>query len=87
MAEPFIPRDKPKSWIIAICAGLLALLGFGPLLFISAYFEVRWLLTLASIGFSACVLAVFAMWAIFIPRLLAGHYRRIEQRSWADQLW
>lgn len=87
MSEPFIPRDKPRSWVIAICSGLICLLGFGPLLFISAYFDVSWLFQVSSLGATLCVVTFFVMWAIFVPRLLLGHYKQLEPQDWSSQLW
>jgi len=39
--KPFLPRDKPKSWIVFIICGLAGLLIAGPLMFSGIMFEIE----------------------------------------------
>ena len=87
MSRPFIPRDKPKSWVIFICAVLVALLGFGPMGFLGGVFDVRPLYYLGVSGFVACWVVGVIAWFVFAAGLATGKYRNLPARSWNEQVW
>ena len=84
--QPFFPDDKPRSWVVAISAGLLGLL-FGLIAFGAAWADMPAIKTLFFFAFAACW-AIFAMcWVIFIVGHLSGRYRSIQPRPWREQVW
>ena len=87
MSEPFIPRDKPKSWVIFICAGLIGLLGFGPLMFIGAWLHIRLIEWLGNTGFVLSWATMAAMSPILIANTFTGKYRNLKPRPWKEQVW
>ena len=87
MAAPFIPPDKPKSWVFGICAVLVALLIVAPLMFISHGLNLPMIYELLGMGFVACWVVFAASWLVFIIGLLSGKYRQLEPRAWRDQVW
>ena len=87
MARPFIPRDKPKSWVIFICAGLIGLLGFGPIAFLGAAYEITAAYYLGISGFALCWAVGALTWFVFMAGLLTGKYRNLPARSWSEQVW
>jgi hypothetical protein len=87
MSEPFIPRDKPKAWVIFICAGLIAVLGFGPLMFIGEWLQIGVLEWIGTTGFLLCWATAAAMSVILIPNTFAGKYRNLQPRPWKEQVW
>ena len=87
MAEPFIPRDKPKSWVIGVCAGLCALLIFGPILGLAIFYESVWLRYVGMFGFFSCWCAFAASAIISISQLSSGRYENLVARDWKDQIW
>ncbi|MFQ6756997.1 MAG: hypothetical protein D9V46_02180 [Deltaproteobacteria bacterium] len=84
--RPFIPRDKPKFWVIAIIAGLSGL-GFG-LLMIGA---VLLALPLLKGFFIGCFLASLATFFVssfgLVFGMLAGRYRGLTEKPWREQVW
>ena len=87
MSRPFIPRDKPKSWVIFICGVLIALLGFGPVAMFGGALEIGPLYYLGVAGFVACWVAATVAWLVFIVGLIAGKYRKLPPRPWSEQVW
>jgi hypothetical protein len=85
--RPFIPRDRPKSFIIGIIAGLTALLIGGPLLVGGKLLEVGVLLYLGYIIFIACWAVAAIMWVVFGSGLITGRYKNIKAGDWKDQVW
>ena len=85
--KPFIPKDKPKSWILGIISALIALLIIGPILFIGAYLGNEFIKGIGYLLFISCWLVFTVTWLIFIVGLISGKYKNIEEKKWADQLW
>lgn len=84
--EPFIPNDKPRSWVVSVCAGLIGL-AVGLIAFIATWLDLP---ALKSIAFTAFVLswaalAVFGL--VFLVRLFSGRYGNVESRPWKEQVW
>ncbi len=85
--RPFIPRDKPKSWIVFIIAALVALFFGGPILFISTIYDLSFALKLGIIIFaSACTVGI-VMWCVFAVGMLRGKYGSLDERPWSEQVW
>ncbi len=84
--RPFIPRDKPRFWVLFVLAGLsgmgVGLIGFG-----AAWFEQRWLASPMMLLFACCWLVAAVSWLGFIFGLLTGRYRNLSPRPWAEQIW
>jgi hypothetical protein len=88
MAEqkPFIPRDKPKSWVVGILAGLVGLcVGFVAVA--AVMLGLNWLKQIAVAVFFLCGLVFGVTWLVFISGLLSGRYRNIQEKQWKEQLW
>ena len=65
MSKPFFPRNKPKSWVVMISAGLLSLLVFGPIGFLGAAVDFVPLYVLGVAGFLVCCATFAVMWFVF----------------------
>jgi hypothetical protein len=87
MSQPFIPQNKPKSWVVFVCAGLIGLLCFGPFMLLAHFLEITPLLYIGKTGFFMCVAAMFLTWPVFIFGLLTGKYKDIPARTWKEQVW
>jgi hypothetical protein len=84
--KPFIPRDKPKSWVVGILAGLVGL-SVGLVGFVAAWVGINWLKLLAIFFFAVCWLVFAATWFVFVFGLLTGRYKNIQPKVWSEQLW
>lgn len=84
--EPFIPKDKPKSWVVGLLAGLVGL-AVGLVAFAAAWAGISWLKSIAMFLFVLCWLAFAASWFVFIFGLLTGRYRNMQLKEWREQLW
>lgn len=85
--RPFIPRDKPKSWVISV---ILRLGFFGFVLF--GFLLDHWgLLHYFSIlyGFLLIVLLIgdLVASAIYARRWRAGYYDNLTPKPWKEQIW
>ena len=85
--KPFIPKDKPKSWVILILFGLCGLLIAGPIMFLGAYFKIAFIKEIGSFLFTLCWISAVASWFVFIVGMLTGKYRNIKEQEWNKQLW
>jgi hypothetical protein len=85
--KPFIPRNKPKSFIIAILAGLTCFFGAAPIIFAGHFLELSLIKTFGMILFFLCVVTFFIMWFIGMVQMIRGKYRKMEERYWKDQVW
>ena len=83
MSRPFIPRDKPESWVVFFSALLVALLVFGPLVFLAE----GWLYRVGSVGFIACWVVAASMWVVYRIGTGTGRHNKLEPRPWKDQVW
>lgn len=84
--RPFIPTDKPKSWVLFILACLTGI-AIGLIAFIAAYNELNVVAKIVSPFFFICWLIAAVNWFIFMFGLLTGRYKKIEHRSWNEQVW
>ena len=87
MSQPFIPRDKPKSWVLFICAGLIALLFFAPIIGLGILFEANWLRLLGMFGFFVCWCVGAVAGAVLAVGNFSGRYRDLRAKDWKDQVW
>ena len=85
-SAPFIPKDKPKSWVVGILAGLVGL-AVGFVAFTAAWTGISWLKSIAVFLFALCWLVAATSWFVFIFGLLTGRYRNMQPREWSEQLW
>jgi hypothetical protein len=85
--KPFFPRDKPKSWVVGTASILAGLLVAAPVMISGFSFQIK---VLAAVGQAlswCCWIVAVAMWALFITRLIAGHYKGVASRDWNEQIW
>lgn len=85
--KPFIPRDKPKAWVIFIIAVLVFIFISCPLMIVGIKIENNIIEMLGKFLFFACSVVVAAMTAIGIIQNIRGRYDKIEERDWNDQVW
>ena len=85
--KPFLPRDKPKSWVVLTICILASLLLAAPLAFSGIMFEIEALESFGKLLFLCCWIVGAAMWLVFAARSVAGHYKGIEDCDWRRQVW
>jgi hypothetical protein len=85
--KPFIPRDKPKSFILAIIAGLTGLLVAGPLMFAEYFWGLKMLAYIGKLLFVFSWTVGMVMGIVFASGLITGRYRNIEEKDWTHQIW
>ena len=85
--ETFLPRDKPKSWVVAIVCGLIGVLVAGPVAMAGIAFEISALKDAGTFLFWCCWVVAIPMGAIFLSKTMAGRYKGIESRNWNEQVW
>lgn len=86
-SKPFIPRNKPKSWVVFILACLMSLLVGGPLAILGAWLAVS---TIKAIGIAllAGSLAIgIISWLVFMAGTVSGKYKNIQEATWKEQVW
>ncbi len=82
----FIPRDRPRSWVILVVACLGGFL-FGAS---SALLESSLGVSfgrLPVVVLAVCVPIAVLSAAVYLHGLLVGRYRDIRARPWRDQVW
>jgi hypothetical protein len=85
-AHPFIPRNTPKSFIVAILGGLSGLAS-GGIAFFGHYLGSTLLLDGGRVLFGLCALVTLPMMAVFLINKLLGKYTQIVERPWDEQVW
>jgi hypothetical protein len=85
-AQPFIPTNKPRSWVIFNCACLLGI-AFGLLGFVFTWvgLNVVAFLPISLFAISWLVAAIF--WLVFMSGLLSGRYTKLQHKKWSEQVW
>lgn len=86
MKKPFFPRDKPKSFVLAILFVLIGLV-CGLLAFAGAALNVAFLRSLGTTLFLGCWLVAFPSLVLFNIKNFAGRYRGLDEKDWKDQEW
>ena len=84
--RPFIPRDKPKSFVIFTLAGLAGL-GVGLLAFAFAWFGFQPGYLAATGLFVVCWVVGALFLLLFAIQSIAGGYKDIQPKSWREQKW
>jgi hypothetical protein len=82
--ESFIPRKAPKSFVIAIIAGMVGVLFTGPLMLVAFYVGLKAIFLLGQLIFALCCALGVACGFFFISGLMTGRYRNIQERNWAE---
>ena len=85
--DPFLPRDKPKSWIVFIVSGLLGVLIAGPIALSGIWFEIEALVSVGRLLLWSCWAVAVSMWIVHFSRSIAGHYKDVGDHDWKDQIW
>jgi membrane protein implicated in regulation of membrane protease activity len=85
-SNPFIPLNKPRSWVIFICACLLGIaLGLLGFIFTWLGFKVAAVFLIALFVLSWVI--SFISWLVFISGLISGRYINIQHKQWSEQVW
>ena len=85
-AKPFIPRDKPKLWVLMTLACLCGL-ALGILVFAAAWVGIPWVSSLMALLLICCCLVGVICGIAFTVNLLMGRYRSLHERPWSEQQW
>jgi RsiW-degrading membrane proteinase PrsW (M82 family) len=84
-AKPFIPRNKPKSWVLFnLCILLLPVIG---LLWGAARPLSPLLFETLRVAFLACFALGFCMGIVYAHGVLTGRYGEMVERPWRNQMW
>jgi len=86
MPRPFIPRDRPKSWVVFVLACLTGLF-FGVVAVFAAWRGLSIVENLSRILFFASWLAGAASWLYWRVGTSSGQYQNLPERSWREQVW
>ena len=85
--KSFFPKDKPKSWVIAVSSALMGLLLAVPVMLLGMYLEIDLVKAIGTIMFVLCW-AVFAITScVCAVGMLTGKYRNLKEKEWREQLW
>jgi len=84
--QPFLPRDKPRSWVVGVCAGLIGM-AVGLVGFFFAWLGIKPVQAVAVFLFAICWLTFAASWLFFVLRLISGRYRNLQPKEWQQQIW
>ena len=85
--DPFIPKDKPKSWVLFILCGSVCLLLAGPLIFVGMYYEIKPVQIIGTVIFMSCWLIAMVSGFVFLSGSSQGKYKNLKEESWNKQLW
>jgi hypothetical protein len=82
----FIPRDKPKFFVVSVLSGLGALAA-GALLFAAGSFGLSALEAVLRPVFFLCWLVRAFCTVGFLAKQWTGRYHSLQDRSWKEQVW
>lgn len=85
--KPFIPRNKPKSWVVFILSCLFGLLVAGPIAILGASLAIS---SVKSLGVSLFMISWtigMGSWLVFTFGLASGKYKNIQEAEWREQVW
>ena len=85
-SEQFIPRDKPRSWVIAVLAALSGL-GAGLIAFAADALAIDFIKVVAITLFVVSLVTFAVSWLVLISGIISGRYATLEPKDWNDQLW
>jgi hypothetical protein len=83
----FIPRNKPKSWVVSVIACLSCLLVGAPLIFLGSAIGWDWMVRVGFIIVVLSVVTTFGTTTVFLGGMATGKYKALEPRKWREQLW
>ena len=84
--RPFIPQDKPKSWVVFVLAGLSGL-GVGLVGFALMWAGFTALAYVAMVLFVGCWLVGAFFIVIFAACTFSGAYKDLSPKPWSEQKW
>jgi hypothetical protein len=82
----FIPRDKPRSWIVFILAAMVGI-GFGLIALAGAWLKVEALYRVGYALVMSAWLVALVSWISWRNGVASGKYRDLTKRAWRDQVW
>ena len=85
--KPFIPRDKPKSWVLFICAISTQLLVVTPLMILGDYLESDTIAVISMVLFVVCFVVAVVMLLVYMVGFLRGRYATLTEQNWGKQVW
>ena len=85
--KPFIPKDKPKSFVTGILSSLLGLFVAAPILITGKYYDNNVIENLGYFMFISFWVLFAASCLVFIIGLSNGKYKNLEEKEWNEQQW
>jgi membrane protein implicated in regulation of membrane protease activity len=85
-SKPFIPLNKPRSWVVFVCACLLGI-AFGLIGFIFTWLGLKVLVVVPLSLFALSWVISCISWLVFISGLISGRYINIQHKQWSEQVW
>jgi hypothetical protein len=84
--QPFIPRDKPKFFVVAILFGLVGL-AVGLLAFVAGSLGLVAVENLLRPAFFICWCVMAFCMVGFLAKQWGGRYHGLQERPWKEQQW
>lgn len=85
--KPFIPRDKPKTWVISIVSSMIGLLVGGPLAILGRKLGIDVVFYFGATIFILSWFISFVSMATFVVGSSSGKYKKIKEVKWSEQIW
>lgn len=82
-----IPRNKPKSLIICIVAGVVGLFVAGPAVYAGTLLGCQPQVLFGRFLLMACAGIFALMWSVFMAGSVTGKYEELEAKDWNHQKW
>ena len=83
--KAFIPSDKPRLWILSLCALMLATIFVAPMMFLFA--DAPRVYSLLHTAFITLIILGLIAFLAFLLRAAMGHYQNLAPKPWKDQVW
>jgi len=84
--RPFISRNAPRSFVVAVLGGLCGL-GAGGITFFGRYLGSALLFEGGRVTFFLCAVVALPMIAVFLVKTWSGQYEHIAEKPWNEQMW
>jgi hypothetical protein len=84
--KPFIPRDKPKSWVIGIIAVFTGI-AIGLIAGIMSWLNLKPIFYICAFLFVCCWIVGAVNMVVFNFKLFTGKYHGLSAKEWKDQVW
>ena len=85
--KSFIPKDKPKSWIIFIISVLSGLLIASPIMILGYFLDLSFLRTFGTTLSFLCVAVGIFFWFVMVINSMKGKHNDISEKKWNEQVW